>query len=115
MLAGVAIEKWLDIELPKAQNLRMDLLGEDLGGNLHQFELQSTNDGRIDLRMAEYALGTYRLSGKFPRQIVLYVGEAPLAMPSELRGPRVWIGYELVDIRELDGEALLASSDVGIM
>ena len=85
MLAGVTIDKWLDIELPKSQNLRMDLLGEDTNGGLHHFELQSTNDIRINLRMAEYALGTYRLRGKFPRQIVLYVGEAPLVMPSELR------------------------------
>lgn len=34
--------------------------------------------GQIHLRMAEYSLGVYRLFCKFPRQIVLYVGEAPL-------------------------------------
>ena len=113
LLAGLFNPRWLDIELPKAQNLRMDLLAEDARGDLHHFELQSTNDPRIDLRMAEYALGTYRLMGKFPRQLVLYVGEAPLDMPSELRGPRVRVGYDVVNIRELDGEALLASNDVG--
>ena len=47
MLSGVTIARWLDIELPKAQNLRMDLLGEDADGNLHHFELQSYNDAGI--------------------------------------------------------------------
>src|SRR5207302_5022616 len=49
--------------------------------------LQSGNDNTMPLRMAEYCLGMLRLFGKFPRQIVLYVGEAPLRMESELRGP----------------------------
>ena len=74
LLSGTSIAQWLDIELPKTQNLRMDLLGEDPNGDLHQFELQSQNDQGIDLRMGEYKLGTKRLTGKFPRQLVLYVG-----------------------------------------
>ena len=41
LLSGTSIAKWLDIELPKSQNLRMDLLGEDPEGHLHQFELRS--------------------------------------------------------------------------
>ena len=40
-LAGGPVEKWLDIELPKVQNLRMDLLGETAGGGLVHVELQS--------------------------------------------------------------------------
>ena len=40
-LAGGPVEKWLDIELPKVQNLRMDLLGETVGGGLVHVELQS--------------------------------------------------------------------------
>lgn len=113
LLSGVRIAKWLDVELPKSQNLRMDLLGEDAAGELHHFELQSYNDRGIDLRMGEYMLGTRRLTGQFPRQLVLYVGEAPVNMPEELRGPDVSIRYRVVDVRELDGEALLASPDVG--
>jgi len=113
MLARVPMRKWLDIELPKTQNLRMDMLGEDMVGDLHHIELQSTNDSGINLRMAEYALGTYRLLRKFPRQTVLYVGEAPLTMPDELRGSDFWARYRAIDVRDLDGEALLASDDVG--
>ena len=113
LMAGVTITKWPNIELPKAQNLRMDLLGEDSDQNLHHFELQSTNDAGINLRMAEYALGTYRLTGQFANQTVLYVGAPPLTMPNELRGPSFLNSYQIIDIRDLDGEVLLASADLG--
>ena len=36
LLSGTSIVQWLDVELPKTQNLRMDLLGEDANGKLHQ-------------------------------------------------------------------------------
>ena len=84
-LSGITVTKWLDVELPKTQGLRMDLLGEDHDGELHHFELQSFNDAKINVRMAEYKLGTLRLTGKFSHQIVLYVGEAPPSMPTNLR------------------------------
>ena len=115
LLSGTSIVQWLDVELPKSQNLRMDLLGEDPNGKLHQFELQSQNDRGINLRMGEYKLGTKRLTDKFPRQFVLYVGEAPMNMPSELvdEDGDLLVRYRLLDIRELDGEVLLASENLG--
>jgi predicted transposase YdaD len=112
-LAGDAVEKWLDIELPKVQNLRMDLLGQTVAGNLVHVELQSGNDAAMPLRMAEYCLGVYRLFGKFPRQVLLYVGEESLRMASELRGPDVWFQYRAIDIREIDGDRLIESGEVG--
>jgi len=56
-LTGTPIVKWLDVELPKVQNRRMDLLGETADGSLFHMELQSTNEAAIPLRMAEYSLG----------------------------------------------------------
>jgi Domain of unknown function (DUF4351) len=67
----------------------------------------------MPLRMAEYCLGVFRLFGRFPRQVVLYVGEAELRMASELRAPGVLFQYRLIDIRELDGDRLLESGEVG--
>lgn len=92
----------------------MDLLGEDANGKLHQFELQSRNDRDINLRMGEYKLGTRRLKDRFSKQVFLYVGEAPLNMPSELVNDDgdLLVRYRLIDIRELDGEALLASPNI---
>jgi hypothetical protein len=70
----------LDVELPKVQNTRVDLLGETNEARLVHLELQSGNDTTMPLRMAEYCLSVFRLFGKFPRQVLLYVGEAPLRM-----------------------------------
>jgi hypothetical protein len=68
-LTGVAVENWLDVQLPKVQNLSVGLLGEGRDGTLVHVELQSTNDATVPLRMAEYCWGIYRLLGWFPRQL----------------------------------------------
>jgi len=112
-LTGTVVAKWLDVELPKVRNLRLDLLGETVDGGLVHVELQSGNDSAMPLRMAEYCLSVFRLFERFPRQIVLYVGEPALRMENELRGPGVLFQYRLIDIRTLDGDRLLESEDVG--
>ena len=112
-LTGTAVAKWLDVELPKVRNLRLDLLGETVDGGLVHVELQSGNDAAMPLRMAEYCLSVFRLFERFPRQIVLYVGEPALRMENELRGPGVLFQYQLIDIRTLDGERLLESENLG--
>ena len=113
MTGGATIVNWLDVELPKVQNRRADLLGETATGDLFHVELQSTNESAMALRMAEYWLGIVRLSGKFPRQILLYVGEPPLRMETEFRCADAWFRYHAIDIRTLDGDRLLESPYVG--
>jgi len=115
-LTGTAVVKWLDVELPKVQkvqNLRLDLLGQTVKGGLVHLELQSGNDAAMPFRMIEYCLGVQRLFGQFPRQILVYVGEAPMCMESKLSGPDLSFEYRLIDIRTLDGERLLESEQVG--
>jgi hypothetical protein len=112
-LAGGAVDKWLEGELPKVENRRVDLLGELAGGGLVHLELQSGNEAGMPLRMAEYCLRVFRLFGQFPSQVLLYVGEAPLRMAGELRGPKVWFEYRIVDVRDLDGDRLLESEHIG--
>ena len=63
------------------------------------------------LRMAEYALAVYPSFRRFPQQTVLYVGRAPLGMPEFLAGHSLAFRCRVVDIRELDGDALLASAN----
>jgi len=114
-LTGTVVVKWLDVELPKVrnvQNLRLDL-GQTADGELIHIELQSGNDNAIPFRMIEYGLDVQRLFGQFPRQILLYVGEAPLSMQSALRGPGLSFEFSLVDVRTLDGDRLLESDHVG--
>ena len=108
-LTGTHIKRWLNTELPRVQNLHLDLLGETTDRQLIHIELQSANDPLMPLRMAEYCLGIYRLYGRFPRQLCVYVGNAPLAMPKRLRAPNVSFRFEVVDIRSIDGRKLLKS------
>jgi predicted transposase YdaD len=112
-VTGTVVHKWLDVELPKVQNPRADLLGETPEGDIVHLELQSTNDELMPLRMAEYCLGVMRRFGRLPRQTVLYIGEPPLRMASELRGPDVLFRYRAIDVRTLDGDELLESEDIG--
>jgi predicted transposase YdaD len=62
--------------------------------------------------MAEYAIRIYRKLGRYPKQIVLYVGEAPMRMSTSVREPEFTYQYKLVDIRDIDGDLLLASGHI---
>jgi len=67
-------------QLPKVQNLRVDLLGETAGGQLVHFELQRKNDSSLPFRMLEYSVVITRLHGRVPQQIAVYIGPEPLRM-----------------------------------
>jgi hypothetical protein len=112
-LTGASSLKWINVEAPKVSNRRVDLLGELPDGNLVHIELQSRNEKDFPLRMAEYLFGIGRKYGRLPRQVALYVGEAPLRMKECVEGPNVSVRFHLVDIRDLDGERLLASGNLG--
>lgn len=111
-LTGFAIDRWHNVELPEVRSLRADMIGESKTGAIVHIELQSTNDADMALRMAEYALALYRLFRQFPQQVVLYVGKAPLRMPESIDGPSVSFRCRVLDIRQLDGEPLLDSSNL---
>jgi hypothetical protein len=63
--------------------------------------------------MAEYCLSVFRLFGRFPQQVVLYVGEPQPRMDNKLSGANVSFEYRLIDIRSLNGDRLLESDDAG--
>jgi hypothetical protein len=111
-ITGRAVKRWVDIELPKPRSLRLDLLGEAADRTLIHLELQSTNDSKMPLRMAEYCVGVYRVYRRIPWQFCLYVGEPRLRMKSELRGAGFVAAYTLIDIRDLDGDPLVDSPDL---
>jgi len=84
-MTGISVETWLNPELPEVRTIRADLLGSTAGGRLVHVEFQSKNLPDMALRMAEYELRIYRSLRKFPKQIVLYAGEAKMNMPAVLR------------------------------
>jgi predicted transposase YdaD len=111
-LTGFAVERWHNVELPAVRHRRADLIGETSTGNLVHIELQSTNQTNMALRMLEYSLAIRRKFHRFPGQVVLYVGNAPLRMKNRLDAPGLSFEYSLVDIRDTDSEALLASGSL---
>ena len=109
-ITGVRIDHWLNPEFPEVQQTRADLLGETADRQrVINVELQSGNDGEMPLRMAEYALRIRRKHKRFPKQYVLYLGNDKMGMPEELTGHDFYCRYKIIDVRELDEEALLAS------
>ena len=60
--------------------------------------------------MAEYLFGIGLRYRRLPRQVMLYLGQAPLRMKDRVEGPDVSVRFHLVDIRDLDGEQLLTST-----
>jgi predicted transposase YdaD len=106
------VVEWLNVDLPRTQNRRVDLLGKMADGRLLHIELQSTNDPSMPFRMAEYGLAITRRYGQYPIQLLIYVGNAKLRMTPEFRAEGIVCRYRQVDIRSLDASALLASNRI---
>ena len=111
-LAGFAVEKWHDVELPEVRNRRVDLLGESAAGQLLHIELQSTNAPDMAMRMLEYGVSIRRKFGRSPAQFVLYVGLPKTRMANRVDAENLQFGFRIVDIRDLDGDGLLGSPDL---
>ena len=108
-LTGASRLRWLNVELPRVNNTRVDLLGETAAGKLIQIELQSRNEKNFEIRMGEYLFAIARRFGRVPMQIVLYVGRARLSLKNGIEDEDLSYRFHVVDIRDLDGERLLAS------
>jgi predicted transposase YdaD len=108
-LTGASIDRWHNVELSEMRSRRVDLLGETASGDLIHIELQRTNDPAMIWRMAEYAFLINRQFDRWPGQFVLYVGQAPLRMIASVATPTLSFECRMVDIREIDAEAFLAS------
>lgn len=112
-LLGERVIEWLNVELPRVRNPRVDMLARMESGVLTHLDLQSGNDPEMGRREAEYYLDLHRLMGEHVRQVVLYVGPEPLAMPAVFETPVMSFHYELVDIREWAPEILIESAELG--
>ncbi|MCC6589952.1 MAG: hypothetical protein IT168_24880 [Bryobacterales bacterium] len=55
-LLGGPVDKWLNVELPKVENPRVDLLARLESGEHVHLELQSANDLRFAQRQAEWVV-----------------------------------------------------------
>ncbi|MBF0517632.1 MAG: hypothetical protein HQK97_11060 [Nitrospirae bacterium] len=74
-------------------------------GSLLHMEIQSTNDPKMLKRMLLYCALVFNQCDKYPRQVLLYVGDKPLDMKNEIGR----YSYELLDIRDINCSELLQS------
>ncbi len=112
-LIGGAIAEWLDVELPRVENPRVDLLAKLDNGSYVHLELQSSNEEDFGRRQAEYYLGLHRILKQHVRQVAVYIGREKLRMKAAFETPSLQFQFEMMDVRELDPEPLLTSDDVG--
>ncbi len=110
-VAGRPVARWLETELPKVQKPSIDMLGETVDGELIHIELQSGHDEEMQFRMLQYLGLIAKLHHRIPRQVLLYAGREPLRMPSEIAWADGSHRYQLIDLRDVDGEPLLASAE----
>ena len=112
-LIGGAVAEWLDVELPRVENPRVDLLAKLDNGSYVHLELQSSNEEDFGRRQAEYYLGLHRILKQHVRQVAVYIGREKLRMKAAFETPSLQFQFEMMDVRELDPEPLLTSDDVG--
>jgi hypothetical protein len=113
LLTGSSSFRWLNLEVPKVSNRRVDLLGEAPGRELTHIELQAANEKDFPLRMVRYLVDIVERYGRVPRQVALMSGGPRLQMKNFLEGPGLAFRFDMVDIRDLDGKRLLGSKDFG--
>jgi hypothetical protein len=113
LLTGTQHIRWMNVEQPRVTNKRRDLLGERPNGDLVGVEIQTENQTNFGFRIGEYQYSVANRFGRMPRQIIPFIGPDRLTMPGEIEGPDYYLRFHIVDIRNLDGERLLASPNLG--
>ncbi len=108
---GVKVKAFLNVELPRVQERRVDLVVLLEDETILHVEIQSTNDGSIVYRMITYYALIKQTYRRPVRQVILYVGEDRMKMPDRLEEDGNRLVYGLMDIREFDAEALMATGN----
>ena len=108
---GVAIRGFLNVELPKVIDRRIDCVAEMVNNRLCHIEFQSRNHRKMPIRQGIYGL---LLADKFNckvDQTVIYMGTPPMRMKRSIDAGSVKVKYRLFDIRDFKAEDLARSSN----
>jgi hypothetical protein len=111
MLFGTRVVEHLAMEQPQVFNHRADMVVRTEDGLLHQVEFQVSNEAGFGLRMLEYYSYLVRVHGQHVVQTVLYLGREPMRLEKGYQSPSIDFRFEILNLREFDAEALLASDD----
>jgi hypothetical protein len=106
---GVEVRGFLSGDFPKVQHRHADLVIDLADDSILHIEFQSRNVARMVKRMAMYHLLLDERYGRRLRHLVLYVGQAPLNMNRCADTGPLKFECEMMDIREIAIDELLAS------
>src|SRR5438067_10548544 len=112
LLTDAPVREWINVEIPKAQMNKLDLVAWLTNGSLYHLELQSGNDPNMAWRMLEYYLLLWKRYGVPAVQHVIYVGARPMAMIADIRHENLTFRYRVIDMSAMDSEVLLQSSSI---
>jgi len=108
LTGGIAVTEFLNVELPKVLEWRLDLVMRLADGSILHIELQAKDDRHIAYREGVYCFLLARMySGCRIRQVVLYVGSERLRMPAGIDLGKTKGAFRLLDIREIDAERVV--------
>ncbi len=113
LFGNAGVVEWLNVELPRVNNPRVDLLARCGDGGLRHVEIQTSNDPDMPRRKAEYYLGFWRLLNEDVEQVMLFGSSRPLTMSPVFKTRFMTYEYRILDLKTWDGEPLLASEDWG--
>src|SRR6185436_3995597 len=103
------VREWINVEVPAPHMSKLDLVAWLSDGRLFHLELQSGNDSDMPRRMLEYYVLLWKRYGVRPDQHLIYVGRRRLSMAGDIQHERLIFSYRLIDMLDLDFEALVAS------
>ena len=100
LTGGVAVKQSLNVELPRVQERKVDLVLLLADESLLHIEFQGTNSKDMALRMSEYYLLLLSRYERPIRKVVLYVDRPRMRMSPVLDHGPLRFSYWLSDIRE---------------
>jgi hypothetical protein len=104
------VKEYLNVEFPSRPKMIADVVARLLDGKILHLEFQLSNDPRMHWRCYHY-FGAIQEQWEDSEviQIVIYLGNPPLQMRSEIQKPSLAYRYEIVDMREIDASVFLQS------
>ena len=112
ILTGKKAIELLDPSFPKVEERKADLVVRLENDEIFHLEVQSTDDRNMPNRMLRYASMIYELYERFPKQLVLYIGEKEIKLKEGIKDKNISYKYETKNIKDIDCKELIESEDI---
>ena len=99
LFGDAGVTEWLNVEQPRVNNPRADLLARCGDGKLRHVEIETTNDPDMARRKAEYYLGFWRLLDEHVEQVLLFASQRPLTVSPVFETPSMRFEFRILDLK----------------